>query len=95
MPRKPAKTIRLGEGCDIVDRTPCDLKVSIAYAAQSARDLQLPVYGKLRQIQETGVVSEVAARNTLRTWARQVTASPQATASQKHMVAAVVTRNRI
>lgn len=94
MPKK-AKTIRLGEECSIADRTPCDLKVSIAYAAQSARDLQLPVYGKLQKIQQTGVVSETAARNTLRTWAKQVEGSTQATTSQKHMVAAVADRNRL
>ena len=89
------KTIRLGEECSVIDRTPCDLKVSIAYAAQSARELDLPVYGKLQQIQKSGVVSDVAARNTLRTWAKQVEGSASATTSQKHMVAAVADRNQL
>lgn len=95
MPRKPSKKIVLGENCDIKDHTPCDIKVSIAYAAQSARDLNLPIYGKIQQIQKSGVTSESAARNTLRTWAKQVNGSAAASQSQKNMVAAVLDRNQI
>ena len=90
MAKKTAKKIVLGESCSIQDHSPCDLKVSISVAAQTARELKLPIYGKLQKIQNRGVVSDVEASKTLHMWAKQVSSAPQATSQHKNWAEIVV-----
>ena len=90
MARKPNKQIVLGEGCDIIDRTPCNLKVSISIAAKTAKQLNLPIYGKLHAIQEKGVVSTAEAQKTLRKWATAVNNDPHADQTQRNWATVVV-----
>lgn len=95
MAKKIAKKIVLGESCTVEDRTPCNTKVSISVAAGIARELQLPVHGKLRQIQQTGVTSDVEARKVLRTWAKEVRTNPKASPAQRNWADSVSEFNHL
>lgn len=81
---KKQEKIVLGESCSIKDPAPCDMKVSISVAAQTARELNLPIYGKLQRIQNKGVISKTEASKTLHLWAEQVNAAPQASTQHKN-----------
>lgn len=69
------KTIRLGESCDVKDHTPCDLKVSISLATDSAKKYGLPSYAALKTIQERGTVTPAEAKRVLTAWDKQLQAS--------------------
>lgn len=89
---KKKSAIVLGESCSVVDRTPCDYKVAIGLAAQTARKYGLASAPQLQTIQNRGTVSKAEAGRVLRTWARQLTASAQVPADQKTWAAVVLDR---
>lgn len=95
MAKKTAKKIVLGESCTVEDRTPCNTEISISLAAGIARELQLPVNGKLQKIKQKGVTSDTEARKVLRTWAKEVRTSPHATQAQRNWVDSVSEFNRL
>lgn len=83
MARKKTGTITLGESCDIVDHTPCDYKVAVSLAAETAQRYGLASYPKLKAIQDKGTVTKTEASRVLHTWAKQLTSSPKVPSDQK------------
>ena len=69
------KEIRLGEECSIVDHRPCDVKIAVALAAESAQKYGLASYPKLKAIQDRGTVTTAEAKRVLKTWDKQLQAS--------------------
>lgn len=81
--------VDLAENCDVEDHRPCDLKVSLGVARDTAETLHLPVYGKVQQIIDRGVISEPEAEQVLRTWAHQLRSHRTATDEEKEWAAIV------
>ena len=76
------KAITLGESCTIENHKPCDLKVAISLASESAKQYDLPSYATLKKIQDRGTVTTAEAKRVLKTWDKQLQASA-APANQK------------
>ena len=91
MPKKSTK-ITLGENCDIKDHTPCDYKVAISLAAETAKKYDLPSYAKLKAIQDKGTVSKAEASRALHAWSKQLTTDPKVPADQKSWAGVVLER---
>lgn len=83
MAKKADKIITLGESCDVIDHTPCDIKVAVSLASESAKRYGLPSYPDLHKIQERGTVTKAEASRVLHTWAQQLKSSPKVPADQK------------
>lgn len=80
---RPKKTLTLGENCDIRDHTPCDYKVAIGLAAETAKRYDLLSYTKLKAIQDKGTVTKAEASRVLHAWSKQLTTDPKVPAHQK------------
>ena len=81
MPKK-SKEITIGENCDIRDHRPCDVKVAVSLASESAKRYDLAIYPQLKAIQDRGTVTTAEAKRVLKTWDKQLQASA-APANQK------------